>query len=75
MTKGNNTLLFYYDSDGNVTSFKYGGTMYYYVKNLQCDIVKIINQDGKPNWHYSPKNAKQVIIIMWIPRERFYKNA
>ena len=46
MTKGNNTLLFYYDSDGNVTSFKYGGTMYYYIKNLQGDIVKIINQAG-----------------------------
>ena len=46
MTKGYNTLLFYYDSDGNVTSFKYGGTMYYYIKNLQGDIVKIINQAG-----------------------------
>ena len=46
MTKGNDTLLFYYDSDGNVTSFKYGDTMYYYVKNLQGDVVKIINQSG-----------------------------
>ena len=46
MTKGNNTLLFCYDTDGNVTSFKYGDTMYYYVKNLQGDIVKIINQSG-----------------------------
>ena len=46
LTKGNNTLLFYYDSDGNVTSFKHNGTIYYYIKNLQGDIVKIINQAG-----------------------------
>ena len=46
LTKGNYTLLFYYDLDGNVTSFKYNGTMYYYIKNLQGDVVKIINQSG-----------------------------
>ncbi len=46
LTKGNDTLLFYYDSDGNVTSFTYNGTMYYYIKNLQSDVVKIINQSG-----------------------------
>lgn len=44
LTKGNATLLFYYGSDGNATSFKYNGTMYYYIKNLQGDIVKIIDQ-------------------------------
>ena len=46
LTKGNDTLLFYYDSDDNVTSFKHNGTMYYYVKNLQGDVVEIINQAG-----------------------------
>ena len=46
LTKGNYTLLFYYDSDGNVTSIKYNGTMYYYVKNLQGDITKIVNESG-----------------------------
>ena len=46
LTKGNDTLLFYYDSDGSATSFKYNGTMYYYIKNLQGDVVKIINQAG-----------------------------
>ena len=35
LVKGNDTLLFYYDSDGNATSFSYNGTMYFYVKNLQ----------------------------------------
>ena len=46
LNKGNDTLLFYYDSNGNVTSFSHNGTMYYYVKDFQGDIVKIINQAG-----------------------------
>jgi RHS repeat-associated protein len=46
LTKGSTTLLFYYDSDGSATSFKYNGIMYYYIKNLQSDVVKIINQSG-----------------------------
>ena len=46
LTKGNITLLFYYDSNNNVTSFSYNGTMYYYIKNLQGDIVKIIDHSG-----------------------------
>lgn len=53
LTKGNDTLLFYYNSNGSATSFKYNGTMYYYVKNLQGDIVKIINQTGTEVVNYS----------------------
>ncbi len=39
LTDDSNTLLFYYDSNGVPTSFAHNGTMYYYVKNLQGDIV------------------------------------
>ena len=39
-------LLFYYDSDGSATSFSYNGTMYFYVKNLQGDVVRIIDLSG-----------------------------
>ena len=46
LTNGNNTLFFYYDSCGMPTSFAHNGTMYYYVKNLQGDIVQITKQDG-----------------------------
>lgn len=46
LVKGNNTLLFYYDSDGSATSFSYNGTMYFYVKNLQGDVVRIIDLSG-----------------------------
>ena len=46
LVKGNDTLLFYYDSDGNATSFSFNGTMYFYVKNLQGDVVRIIDLSG-----------------------------
>ena len=46
LVKGNDTLLFYYDSDGSATSFSYNGRMYFYVKNLQGDVVRIIDLAG-----------------------------
>lgn len=46
LTKGSTTMFFYYDTDGSPVSMSYNGTMYYYVKNLQGDIVKIINKNG-----------------------------
>ena len=46
LVKGKDTLLFYYDSDGSATSFSYNGTMYFYVKNLQGDVIRIIDLAG-----------------------------
>ena len=46
LVKGNDTLLFYYDSDGSATSFSYNGTMYFYEKNLQGDVIRIIDLAG-----------------------------
>ena len=46
LVKGNDTLLFYYDSDGSATSFSYNGTMYFYVKNLRGDVIRIIDLAG-----------------------------
>ena len=46
MVSGNSTLLFYYDESGNITSFSLGGNMYFYVKNLQGDIVNIADSNG-----------------------------
>mgnify|MGYP001351399911 CR=1 FL=1 len=46
LVKGNDTLLFYYDSEGSATSFSYNGTMYFYVKNLQGDVIRIIDLAG-----------------------------
>lgn len=46
MVKGNNTLFFYYDESGNATAFSHNGTMYFYVKNLQGDIINIVDTNG-----------------------------
>ena len=40
------TTYFYYDSDGELTGFEYGGNDYYYVKNLQNDIIGILDSSG-----------------------------
>ena len=44
---GNDTLLFSYDANGNVAAVNYNGTYYYYVRNGQNDIIRLI--DGENN--------------------------
>ena len=44
-TWGSNYIDFLYDESG-VFSFVYNGVQYYYIKNLQSDIVAIANADG-----------------------------
>ena len=40
-----NTLYYYYDESG-VSGLEYNGTKYSYVKNLQGDVIRIINANG-----------------------------
>ena len=47
MTQGSDTLLFSYDASGQVISVNFNGVEYYYLRNGQGDIVKII--DGNNN--------------------------
>ena len=44
---GSNKLLFSYDANGNVVAVNYNGTYYYYVRNGQGDVVRLI--DGSNN--------------------------
>ncbi|MDO4564628.1 MAG: InlB B-repeat-containing protein, partial [Clostridia bacterium] len=46
MTTGTITQKFSYDSSGNVISVNYNGTEYYYVRNGQGDIVKLVDVSG-----------------------------
>ena len=46
MTVGDNVMYFNYDASGVPVSIVYNGTTYYYVTNLQGDIVGIVNQSG-----------------------------
>ena len=46
MTYGSIALHFYYDASGRPLSVTYGGATYYYVLNLQGDVVAILNSSG-----------------------------
>ena len=39
-------MFFYYDSEGNPIAFSYNVCMHYSVKNLQGDIVRVVNEAG-----------------------------
>ena len=45
-TTATETLNYYYDASGTPMAVEYNGTMYYYVTNLQGDIVAILNTSG-----------------------------
>ncbi len=46
MTVGSNTLRFAYDANGLPMSVAYNGTEYYYVTNIQGDIIAILDTTG-----------------------------
>ena len=43
---GSTTIPFYYDGNGTRIGFKHNGTMYYYVYNLQGDVIHILTPAG-----------------------------
>ena len=49
----NNTLLFSYDAAGQVQAVNFNGTYYYYLRNGQGDIVKLIDGTGATVVEYS----------------------
>ena len=52
-TWGSNYMDFLYDETGSAYSFIYNGTQYYYVKNLQGDVVQILSATGTKLVEYS----------------------
>ena len=47
------SVYFYYDSNNSVTAMSINDSMYYYAKNLQGDITKIVNHQGKVMVEYT----------------------
>ena len=45
--QGGVVAYFYYDSNNSVTAMSINDSMYYYIKNLQGDITKIVNEEGQ----------------------------
>ena len=50
---GNDTLLFSYDASGNVVAVNYNGTYYYYVRNGQNDIIRLIDSSNNTGVEYT----------------------
>ena len=46
ITNATYTVRYYYDANDSVIGFNYNGTDYYYRKNLQGDIIAILNTSG-----------------------------
>lgn len=56
MTWGANIIDFFYDESGLPYAMKYNGTAYYYITNLQGDVMRIV--DGRLKW--------QILQKLWI---------
>lgn len=56
------TFFFYYDNKNNPIAFSYSGNMFYYVKNLQGDIVKILDEVC----HSQKMNYLQLILFVIV---------
>ena len=46
-TYGTNTLDFFYDASGYPFALKYNGDLYYYITNLQGDVMSIVDAQGE----------------------------
>ena len=55
-TYGSNTLDFFYDASGHPYALKYNGTTYYYITNLQGDVMYLIdaNENTVASYEYDP---------------------
>ena len=45
-TYGDTTLDFFYDANGNPFALKVDDTVYYYITNLQGDVLRLVDADG-----------------------------
>ena len=50
-------LRFSYDTDGKVVAVNYNGNYYYYLRNAQSDIVKLIDKTGATVVEYAYLNS------------------
>ena len=50
---GSNTLIPLYDNENNVCGITYNNVPYYFIKNLQGDIIAILDKDAQTVARYS----------------------
>ena len=53
---GSNVLDFFYDANGTPYALKYNGSIFYYITNLQGDVIQIVDTNGNTvaNYEYDP---------------------
>ena len=62
-TTGNNTIYYRYDENGNITGINYNGQDYYYIKNIQNDIIGILNSNLEEIVNYQYDSWGQVVKV------------
>ena len=60
---GNNTLIWQIDGNGNTVGFNYNGTPYFYMKNLQGNIIGITDTSGNIVAKYTYDSWGKLISI------------
>ena len=63
MKKGDTVQRFSYDAQGKVVSVNYNGAEYYYVRNAQGDIVKLIDGSGSTVVEYTYDSWGKVLSV------------
>ena len=75
---GSDILDFSYDANGTAIGFKHNGTLYYYLRNLQNDVVAITDAEGNVVAEYSYDAWGNAVVsgtldaaeleTKWLPR-------
>ena len=55
-------LRFSYDANGKVVAVNYNGNYYYYLRNAQSDIVKLIDKTGETVVEYAHLNSAKIAV-------------
>jgi len=62
-TRGNQTIYYTYNENGYIIGLNYGGNDYYYVKNIQNDIIGILNSNLEQIVRYEYDSWGNIISI------------
>ena len=63
-TTGNNSIYYYLGPSGNVEAINYNGTKYSFNKNLQGDVIEIIDLDGNTVAKYRYDAWGKVVAVL-----------
>ena len=61
-------LRFSYDANGKVVAVNYNGNYYYYLRNAQSDIVKLIDKTGATVVEYTLRLLGQTAVNLGLTR-------